>query len=226
MSTKLNDFDRYLGPYGKGILLREASHGNLQAYIDSNPEIDNSLRCRWSVQAVEAVAFVHSKGVMHSDLRPENYLVHLTKEMSLDLWLCDFGGSSCDELGSNVVHLPDDPFFDPRLPWDDSTPAIDIFSLGSIIYTITTGHWPYRQSPMVEEDKEAYNTKVIQMFTEGAFPDVSALRGGKVIEGCWNHQFKTAEEVLCAIKLEMATLDKQDPQSGRIRRNALDLNPV
>ncbi len=207
MAAELSVVNRYLGAHApsRGILLTEASHGNLQTYIDfNNASINKSLRWKWSVQAVEAVACVHRQGVIHSDLRPENYLVHATGESSLDLWLCDFGGSRCDELGSNVHHLPDDPFFDLRMPWEP-TPAIDIFSLGSIFYTILTGRWPYRDGlpPVTVEDQNAYETHINQMFTAGIFPDVSMLRGGKVIKGCWDHQYKTAEEVLLALKSEM-----------------------
>lgn len=61
---------------------------------------------------------------------------------------------------------------------------------------------------MTVEDKIAYETHVNHMFASGTFPDVSMLEGGKVIKGCWNHQCKTAEEVLLAIKLEMASPDK------------------
>ncbi|CAG8981742.1 hypothetical protein HYALB_00013354 [Hymenoscyphus albidus] len=199
---KLGDHPRivpYLGPHSssRGIKLSEASHGNLQAYIDSGVPIDNSLRWKWSLQAVEAVVYVHHKGVIHSDLRPENYLVHTTKKGSLDLWLCDFGGARCDSVGLNVSHLPDEPFFDPRMPWN-STSAVDIFSLGSMIYTILTGHWPYREGPppVTVEDKSVYEAYVNGMFTAGRFPDVSWLKGGTVIMKCWNHQYSTAEEVL------------------------------
>lgn len=209
---KAKRINRYLGAHAssRGILLVEASHGNLQTYIDSHSAaMDDSLRWKWSVQAVEAVAYVHRKGVIHSDLRPENFLVHGTNELSLDLWLCDFGGARCDELGSDFYHLPDDAFFDPRMPWE-STLATDIFSLGSIIYNLLTGHWPYRNGlpPETLEDKNAYETLVNQMFTEGKFPDVSMLRGGKVIKGCWDYQYKSAEELLSAVKLEAAALDK------------------
>jgi serine/threonine protein kinase len=196
-------------------MLTEAKYGNLQAYIDSNnAAIDDSLRRKWVVQAVEAIVYLHGRGVIHSDLRPENYLVHATDgppvghPPSLDLWLCDFGGSRCDELGSNVNHLPDEPFFDPQMPWT-STPATDIFSLGSIFYTILTGYWPYREGPppLTMEEKNAYETKVNEFFKAGVFPDVSHLSGGKVIKECWQHQHKTAENVLEAIKSEMKVLD-------------------
>lgn len=169
--------------------------------------MDNVLRQKWSVHAVEAITFLHSKGVIHSDLRPENYLVHATNESLLDLWLCDFGGARCDDLGSDY-HLPDDPFFDPRMPWE-STPATDIFSLGSIIYTIMTGHWPYREGlpPVTTDDQTAYMAEVQQKFLDSEFPDVSNLGGGEVIKGCWNHWYKTAEEVLRAIQSVMVGLD-------------------
>jgi serine/threonine protein kinase len=168
------------------------------------------------VQAVEAIVYVHGHGVIHSDLRLENYLVHATDgppaglSLSPDLWLCDFGGSRCDELGFNVNHLPDEPFFDPQMPWT-STPATDIFSLGSIFYTIFTGHWPYRkgQPPVAAEEKNTYETQVNEFFAAGIFPDVSNLSGGNVIKGCWQHQYKTAEDVLRALKSEMIALDKK-----------------
>jgi serine/threonine protein kinase len=114
------------------------------------------------VQAVNAVVYVHRKGVIHSDLRSENYLVHATGGSSLDLWLCDFGGSRRDELGLNVHHLPYSPFFDLQMPWE-STPATNILSIGSVVYTILTGYWPYREGPplVTVEDKNTHATHVI-----------------------------------------------------------------
>lgn len=65
-------------------------------------------------------------------------------------------------LSLNDHHMPDDPFFDPRLLWK-STPAVDIFSLGSIIYTIQTGYWSYRKgSPLVTvEEKYPMSINVV-----------------------------------------------------------------
>jgi len=106
--------------------------------------------------------------------------------------------------------LPDDPFFDPRMPWV-STPATDIFSLGSIIYTILTGYWPYREGPppLSMEDKIAYEKEVNMSFRAGKFPDVSKLSGGNVIKGCWDYRYQTAKDVVQAIKSEMVALGMQ-----------------
>jgi len=110
----------------RGLLLAEVSHGNLQNYIDQNNDsIGLPPRQKWCRQLAEAVQHLHRNGVIHSDLRPENCLVHASTE-SLDILLCDFGGSACPDLGLDGRGLPDPPFWD--MVWE-STPATDIFSL-------------------------------------------------------------------------------------------------
>ncbi|KAF2453852.1 kinase-like domain-containing protein [Lineolata rhizophorae] len=100
---------------GEGLLLGEASHGNLQAYINANSSsIDFPLRKKRCYQPAQAVAYTHSRGVIRSDLRPENILGYESAPGSLELLLCDFSGV-------------------------EITPALDIFSLGAVLYTILTG---------------------------------------------------------------------------------------
>lgn len=69
-------------------------------------------------------AYIHRQGVLHPDLRPEDSLVHGAKPLSLDLWLCDFGGSYCETPGLDGGHLPDPGFFDPNAE-SVSIPTID-----------------------------------------------------------------------------------------------------
>lgn len=114
----------------------------MQDYIDQhNDEICLSLRLKWCSQAAKAIRLIHRKGVIHSDLRPEDFLLHAHQVDSPSLQLCDFGGSVCDAIDGG--HLSDSGFSNPQKPWE-STEATDIFSLGSVFYTIMTGHWPYR----------------------------------------------------------------------------------
>ena len=207
---RVNHYFRYLGYQDtigmqQGLLLAKASNGNLQQYIDKNNRfITLSLRKKWCWQTAESIAYLHSQGVIHSDLRPKNFLVHATSTASLDIWLCDFGGLTCKDLGLDRGHLPDAGFFDPTQGYV-STLATDIFSLGSIFYTILTGHWPYK-SPgpfKTTEEMDKYNQKVDLLFKQGKFPDVGGLIGGKVVMGCWTKKYSTAEEILCALEVEM-----------------------
>jgi serine/threonine protein kinase len=189
---------------GEGLLFAEASDGDLKAYIEkNNNSMDVSLRKRFCLQVTEAVAYIESRDVIHSDLRLEQYLVHATSRTSLDILLCDFGGSTCGVLGLDGGHLPEDPFFDPT-QGDTSTPATDIFSLGSILYTILAGHLPHKppgQFGLGEEDR--YRTHVYQLFARGEFPEVTNLIAGSVVMGCWKKKYKTVKEILCALKSEM-----------------------
>lgn len=53
------------------------NHGNLKSYLDDyNDTIDMTTRIRWRTQAAGATRYIHERGVIHSDQRPENYLVH------------------------------------------------------------------------------------------------------------------------------------------------------
>lgn len=62
--------------------------------------------------------------------------------------------------------LPDSGFFGPKQR-ELSTPATDIFNLGSILYTVLTGQWPYkapRECKAIEKIYE-YSRKVDTLFS-------------------------------------------------------------
>ncbi|OBT69715.1 hypothetical protein VE03_00872 [Pseudogymnoascus sp. 23342-1-I1] len=167
---------KFLGPSEnpRGLLFAEANRGNLQTYLD---------------------AYNDEKNVIHSDQRPENYLVHSDDNGTLNVYPTDFGGSTCGDIDGG--HLPDAGFFNPRSAWV-STVDTDIFSLGSVFYTIMTGHWPYKSPGPFEsvEEKCNYEETVDALFSEGKFPAVNGLVGGAIIQGCWTEQYKDAETLL------------------------------
>ncbi|PFH60896.1 hypothetical protein XA68_10141 [Ophiocordyceps unilateralis] len=196
---------RYLGLRGRGLLLGQASHGNLQTYIDTTPSISLRQRVLWCRQLTEAVCHIHSRGVVHSDLRPQNVLVHESTPGSRDLLVCDFGGSACEELGLNGGNLPDGPFYHPVFDGVSSS-ALDIFSLGSLFYTVLTGCWPYRSTPgrpEILKEAIAYEEEIAEALNQGKYPDLKGIVGGTVILACWTRQYGTAEEVLRALEREM-----------------------
>lgn len=171
---------------------------------EDESKIPQGVRKMWCLQAVEAVAYIHRCGVIHADLRSENFLIHETAPKPLDLWLCDFCGSRCDKLDVYGGNLPDSGFFDPRLE-PSATMQMDVFSIGSVLYAILTGHWPFRdrgsfQSP---EEMNDYGNEVENLFLQGIFPDVSGLFAGNVIIKCWKNEYANAENVLQHLQAEM-----------------------
>ncbi|KAI8956861.1 kinase-like protein [Daldinia sp. FL1419] len=179
-----------------GLLLAEAHHGDLQTYLDERTDtISFPLRKKWYRQVIEAIAYIHHQGVIHSDLRPENFLVTGT---SIDICLCDFGGSACQKLGLNGINLPDSGFFNPNLELVPSN-AMDLFSMASVLYTILIGHWPYRQPGgrfELGEEMMEYSQMVDDLFQRCEFPDVASLWGGNIIIKCWMNEYADIDHVL------------------------------
>lgn len=189
----------YLGwqsEFPTGLLFVEASHGNLQVVLDQKQGINIDLRIKWLHQAIEAISYIHSRGVIHSDLRPDNFLIYGPE---MDLRLCDFGGSTCKELNLSGNKLPDAGFFNPESKWEPSF-AIDIFSLGSVLYTIIAGHWPFRENESggqfeTLEEMEVYGDYVEEQFANHRFPDTEQIYKGEIILGCWTVQFPSIKDL-------------------------------
>lgn len=164
-----------------------------------------SLRQKFFFQAIEAVVFIHSKNVLHCDMRPDNFVIY-DSDTGPELCLCDFGGSACEELDLPGCTYPSPGFYDPNMP-RDKTYSIDLFSLGSTLYAIMTSHWPFATvtgQDSFDSYTEEYWTQVDDRIDRGDFPDVDGLFGGEVMMGCWKHEFSTAEEVLaCASRLDV-----------------------
>lgn len=199
-----------------GLLFTEANCGDLQRYLDSNNGLIRDIfRLKWRLQAAEAIAYLHSKGVIHSDLRPENFLLHIYNDNDgPELLLSDFGGSYCEKDGRTIDgnHLPDAGFFNPTKPWI-STEDTDIFALGSVFYTIMTGHWLYRlPGPFVSvEEQVLYGEKVNELFTKRAFPPIEDLIGGDIIHECWTEKIEDAGTIVSRHK----SLIQKREQSSR-----------
>ncbi|EEP82058.1 predicted protein [Uncinocarpus reesii 1704] len=162
------------------------------------PEI---LYLKWSEQIAEALVFVHSKGIIHCDIRSPTVLVTDT----FDVVLADF--ASCRINGVKVSTVTNNTRYRPP-SYEDSGYKVgfqdDCFAFGSLVYFLLTREAPYKDLP---------DHEVVNLYVAGTFTDVSNWPIGAVIEKCWRGEYLSATQLLKDIS-NHSTVPLVDPSEG------------
>jgi len=90
-------------------------------------------------QMLRSLAFIHSLGICHRDIKPQNLLVNPETH---ELKLCDFGSAKVLTPGEpNVSYICSRYYRAPELIFDakDYTPAIDVWSAGCVMAELMLG---------------------------------------------------------------------------------------
>lgn len=93
----------------------------------------------------EALAGVHTQGLLHRDLKPANILLGPNGPKIIDFGLAAFAESQVSltapgqVVGTPVCMAPEQAAGEKPL-----TPAVDVYALGTVLLYATTGHYPYQ----------------------------------------------------------------------------------
>lgn len=158
-----------------------AANGDLEDYINCQPDTPTWIRLRFVRQATEAVAYVHFNGVIHGDIAARRFLL----DERLNVKVSGFTYASlAGEKGLNIISHR---HFLPRDNMTPNTVKSDLFALGCTFYEIMKGKKPYA---------EVHEHDVLELYKQKLFPDVDRLSCGDVILDCWNCKFSSAVEIL------------------------------
>ncbi|KAK9470359.1 kinase-like domain-containing protein [Dipodascopsis tothii] len=143
--------DRYIG-----IVLEYASGGELFDHILSHKYLKDSSACRLFAQLVSGVDYLHSKGIVHRDLKLENLLLDRHK----NIIITDFGFANVfnpDDImkGRHQADLMATScgspcYAAPELVVSDGKYAgrkVDVWSCGVILYAMLAGYLPFDDDP-------------------------------------------------------------------------------
>jgi serine/threonine protein kinase len=122
----------------------------LQNRIDREGQLDVNSALRIMSQVADGLAAAHAQGLIHRDIKPANILLETGTDRAL---LTDFGVVRAlnDATMTASGMIPGTPeFMSPEQAAGDILDArSDLFSLGSVLYTMLAGHSPFRSdSPL------------------------------------------------------------------------------
>ncbi len=151
-------FDAGVSRAGQPYLVLEHIEGDhIDSYCDRHC-LGIDARIRLFLDVLEAVAYAHSKLVVHRDLKPPNILVRNDGEVKL----LDFGIAKLFENEDEFANKPLAPDTARILTPDyaapeqingaAATPAADLYALGVVLYVLLTGCHPSGAGPRTHAD--------------------------------------------------------------------------
>jgi len=182
----------YFGQYQDvpdSIVLEHAGQGNLWEWLWRAREFEQApgpvVLYRWARQAAEALAFAHRCGILNSDIHIINFLL----DEDSNLKVADWAGASIDG-GHSLSSYRRDHYL-PGTTRDKISVASEIFAFGMALYNMVTIEEPY---PGLDHEHDKDEIK--RRLAEKEFPDITRLVVlGQVVQGCWNLQYSSMEEV-------------------------------
>lgn len=181
-------------------------NGDLAKFREEK-KIPPELQSKWFQQMIEAIAFIHSHGVIHSDLALRQFFV----DDDFNIRLGDFNASQYRDHPSlgyeKATHCMPRDFNQPN------TIQSDLFALGSTLYELVTGKAPYSEVYPIEpkEALQSSDPKIIiarherqrlaeleieTRYRNRVFPGMSHVFRGDVILSCWDGGASSAEDAL------------------------------
>jgi len=92
-----------------------------------------------------ALGYLHERGILHNDIKPQNIRLRLTAEKRLKLVLLDFGASGSAAQGGTLRYTAYE-----RLRGRPPSERSEVFSLAVLIYYMLSGAWPYHANGRAE----------------------------------------------------------------------------
>ncbi|MDR2539473.1 MAG: protein kinase [Chlamydiales bacterium] len=163
----------------------------------------------------EAIAYTHSKGVLHRDLKPDNIIVGKYGEvLILDWGLADFIGqeeTSFSELLGNYQNLTRPGkvpgtlnYLAPeRAKGEQSTPLSDIYSLGVILYQMLTLRLPFYRTSLRSFLKTMHLEKWINPTEIAPYRDISVHLvdiAKRCLQPIASDRFESVDDIIVELK--------------------------
>ncbi|XP_072541997.1 myosin light chain kinase, smooth muscle isoform X2 [Salminus brasiliensis] len=164
--------DAFEGKSDIVMVLEMVSGGELfERIIDEDFELTEREVIKYMLQIVDGVSFIHKKGIVHLDLKPENIMC--VNKTGSKIKLIDFGlARRLENAGSLKVLFGTPEFVAPEvINYEAISYPTDMWSIGVICYILVSGLSPF----MGDNDNETLSnvTSATWDFEDEAFDEIS-----------------------------------------------------
>lgn len=162
-------------------------------------------------QLLEGISYMHSKGIVHCDLKPDNFLFKEKGEQS-KIKIIDFGMSKRLPRRQKLNALCGTPYYTaPEILQRKYNHAADMWSLGVVLFVMIFGYPPFYVDPSLYGRKE--NEQIYKKIKKGFKPIVKQGYGSHFPKA-----IPVSEEVRDFIKHLLVT----NPKDRLTAQEALD----
>lgn len=197
-------------PGKEGILMEYVDGRTLGEFMAENPS--GAARRKVFEQLLQAVAYLHGRGIIHNDLKPDNILISRNGD---NLRLTDLGLSDND--AHFLIKTPgcSDAYAAPELRLSrESDARSDIYSIGKIMPVIFGRRWRRISRKCTAEQSErrygsvaalrrAWDRRNLPVKIAAAVAMVSALAVGAFsLAGEWNAERARTERLEATVELQ------------------------
>ncbi|MFQ5421688.1 MAG: serine/threonine-protein kinase, partial [Anaerolineae bacterium] len=110
---------------------------NTQTLLDAGQEQPSATQIDLLIQLLQALAYLHRRGILHHDLKPENVLVVDGRVRTLDFGLSTTTIQAAGASGTLTYMAPE------ALRQEPIGPAADLYAVGVMAYQLFTGQYPF-----------------------------------------------------------------------------------
>lgn len=172
----MNPEDRF---YQKNYIIMEyAPKGDLVSIIEEKKQLKEAEIKGVLLSIMNGLSDIHKAGFIHRDLKPENILINCSN----DYLITDFG--FVDEINQiSFERKGTEGYISPEVlqkRYITHPEAIDVFSLGVIVYILTTGEFPFINADrednlykyIISNDWDTYWRKVNKNYLSNSLKDL------------------------------------------------------
>ncbi|KAL6228867.1 hypothetical protein BDW75DRAFT_125176 [Aspergillus navahoensis] len=149
------------------------AQGDLESYLETYPEREDSLKISWISSLINTFAYVHTRKVFVDDIALRNILI-----LDEQLKLADFGHSVLLPLDIDITSANE----------NDLNVSIEILHLGWVLYSIASWH-VHKYYFFGPENPDLCWPK------PDSFPNVDDVLCGKIIKKCWHGEYASMDNV-------------------------------